>query len=128
MKTETQTTIIFEIGSLATRIMYSDRIGGRIIEVKDNGNCVVFQEDEVILLNGVHSGEPDALQFSRGGFIGHTSGTQRWELKPNPNGKTIQYSRRKLKDGTEIFVCVGERTRNGEQLILGHHHHYDFNF
>lgn len=125
MKTDTQA---FAIGSLATRIMYSDRLAGRIIATERNGSVLVFQEDKATLLNGVNSGEKDALHFSPGGFFGHTSGSQRWKLEANPNGRIHRYSRRTLKDGTIRFVYVGESTRNGERLIAGHSHYYDFNF
>lgn len=119
------TTPSLTVGMGATIHGYSDSYACTVIEFSANGKRVKVQEDEATLLNGFNSGEPDALQFEQGGFCGHTSGTQRWECKPNPKGAIRTFSLR--KNGR--WVESGGTATGGTRLTLGvRHHHYDFNF
>lgn len=112
------------VGGGATIVGFSYRRAATIIEAHDL--LVIVREDKAELLNGIDSGQPDALQLAPGGFIGHVSGTQRWKLEPDPNGAVHSYSWRP-KDG--VFIKVGQRTRGGERLWVGiRSHFYDFNF
>jgi hypothetical protein len=122
-------TLKFQIGDLATHNVYTDCHAGRVIEVLNGGKKVVLQYDEATLLNGCGSGEPDELQFSAGGFVGHTSGEQRWKCEPNPNGSRVTFTLRTRKDGSGVWKKVGHGTNSpGNSLIPGSHHYYDFNF
>lgn len=91
---------------------------------------VVLRRDRAKLLNGVGSGEPDALQFSPGGFCGHTSGTQRYVYEPDPAGATHTITRRELKGGRVRWVAVGHRSKASGLCAhsLGRNEHYDFNY
>jgi hypothetical protein len=110
------------VGQGCTKIGYTDRTAFRVIKVDPKGRWALVQEDTAKLLNGCNSGEPDALQFAAGGFVGHTSGTQRWQLDANPEGAVERISLR--KDGT--WKGKGP---HGERFRLDvHFHHYDFNF
>lgn len=112
-----------EVGMGATVSFYSDRHAGTIVEVSKNGKRIVVQEDKATLVNHFQSGEPDALQFSPGGFFGHTSGQQRYTYEPDPTGKMYVATLRKdhrwrVRDADGgMHVHVGRRS-----------HHYDYNF
>lgn len=110
-----------KIGDGVTVRGYSDATACTVISV--SGTRAVIQEDTAVLLNGSGSSEPDALKFSPGGFVGHTSGVQRWDVKPNPNGAMVKITRR--KDG---FWRIAGDSMKGKTLTEGRHHHYDFNF
>lgn len=112
----------FEIGQGATYCMYSDRVPGTVIEVK--GNTVIWREDNAKLLNGVDSGAPDALKFFEGGFVGHTSGEQRYEYSANPDGREYAFTLRK----NGHWVKKGEGMRAGDCLVNGRRKYYDYNF
>lgn len=114
----------FAVGVEATRLGYSDAYAGYVVSVSKNGKTVGFREGTATLLNGVGSGEADALQFSPGGFVGHTSGMQRWKIEATGMGHIDSYSLR----SNGRWIRVGESTKNGSRLIPGHSHHYDFNF
>lgn len=74
------------------------------------------------LLNGVNSGEPDALEFSPGGFVGHTSGTQRWDITEDEDGTVRAFSWREKKGQWRMTGFDNSR------LYVGVRHNYDFNF
>lgn len=114
----------FKVGDHATAILWSDRNAGFITRVSADGKRVWFAEGEATLLNGVNSGADDALQFAPGGFVGHTSGQQRWEIKPAATPHEVEYSLR----NNGRWVRKGEPASNGQGLRAGHSHHYDFNF
>ena len=111
-----------EIGGGATYCGYSDREPYTIIAIEQNGRKVTLQADKAKLLNGFDSGEPDALQFSPGGFCGHVSGTQRYEFTSDPDGRTIVATLR--KDGS--FRLRG--TKDVKVDMRGRRKHYDYNF
>ena len=75
----------FSVGDKATFTLHTDSQAGYITSVSKSGKKVGFKTAEAKLLNGVKSGEPDALTFTQGGFYGHTSGRQRWEIADKPN-------------------------------------------
>jgi hypothetical protein len=106
----------------------TDTKAGTVVKVNKTGKTVWVVEDKVKLLNGVDSGEPDALKFYPGGFLGHTSGRQRYEFSPGdgePRAFSLRSStgRHKLK-GTSI---------NGSMSVWGNlspgrAYHYDYNY
>lgn len=121
----------FKVGDKATYTIHTDSRAGYITKVSPNGKKVWFVEAEAKLLNGPNSGEPDALEFSPGGFVGHTSGTQRWEIADKPkDGYTPQvFTLRTKQNGEQVWKAVGHGTYSpGCSLYAGHHHHYDYNF
>jgi len=71
------------------------------------------------LLNGVNSGEPDALKFSPGGFVGHISGEQRYKFTSNENNSIIRIrlGKKGWKGASGRFVLADEPRK-----------HYDYNF
>lgn len=73
------------------------------------------------LLNGVNSGEPDALQFEPGGFFGHTSGIQRYEYTQDTSARVFRI--RLHKDG-KWRDAVGRRFVPSDSP----REFYDFNF
>ena len=119
-----------EVGNAATFTTYTDSHACTIIEVRRNGRELVLREDKWSLLNGADSGAPDALEFSPGGFCGHTSGEQRYRYEPNPNGRTYRVTRRVRRDGSITWKRVGHPTKSpGCVARLGvRERHYDFNF
>lgn len=121
----TQATTITPVPGMGAYVAgYSDVHSYTIIAVSKNGKAVTAQRDHSKLLNGATSGEPDALQCSVGGFCAHVSGTQRWELTPNPNGTVYVFTLR--KNGK--FV-KRHQSQTGEKLVPGKRvEHYDFNF
>lgn len=121
---------VAKVGDGATINCYSDRQACTIVKRTDKKIWV--QRDKSTLLNGVNSGEPDALHFAAGGFIGHTSGKQRYSYERNTEASIVCYSRRtwvNYYDRKEYvrYVRVGE-PRNGQSISAGRHEHYDFNF
>lgn len=107
---------ILRVGDGATELHYSDAKAGAVIAV--TAKSVTVRMDKQTLLNGVNSGEPDALNFSAGGFCGHTSGVQRWAYEPDAEGLVTVFRLRK-----------NGRMMNGTlRLVAGRSAHYDFNF
>ena len=78
-----------EVGDGVTISGWSDSDVYTVVSVSKSGNSAVVREDKSTLLNGVNSGEPDALKFYPGGFAGHTTGTQRWRHEPDPDGQDL---------------------------------------
>ncbi len=119
-----------KVGDGATMNGYSDSHACTIIAISEKR--ITVQVDDAKILNGSNSGEPDALHFSPGGFCGHTSGQQRWETTPNPDGAKATYSLRKWNDykgnPTYRWAPVGSKRHEGSSLTEGRHHHYDYNF
>lgn len=119
-----QNILPIESDDAATAHSWSDSHAATII--KRTPKTITVQFDTAKLLNGSDSGEPDALKFERGGFLGHTSGQQRYEYTRDENGRTRTYSLR--KNGRWIEKGAPANSR-GCSLTLGkRHHHYDFNF
>lgn len=117
------------VGMGATIHYYSDSQACTVVAISKSGKRITLRADKAKLLNGANSGEPDALEFSPGGFCGHTSGHQRWAYEPDPNGSEHDFSLRTLPNGATRWVRVGESLRGGTTASLkGRFHHYDFNF
>jgi autotransporter-associated beta strand protein len=119
-KQAAQTIDELSIGDGATYCGWSDRQAGTIIA--KTATTITWQRDKATLLNGSGSGEADALEFSPGGFSGHTSGSQRYSYERDTDGITRKFTKR--GDGT--WRLSGAKT--GATLIAGRSEHYDFNF
>lgn len=119
-----------KVGDGATYTTYSDSKACTIIEVRRNGRELVLQRDKATLLNGVNSGEPDALKCYPGGFAAHFEGTQRYAYERDPNGQTFRVSKRTLKNGNVVWKLVGHPTKSPgcSATLSGRHEHYDYNF
>lgn len=120
----------------------TDTVAGTVTRVT---KCRIYvRRVEATLMNGSGSGEPDALHFEPGGFVGHTSGRQRWEFG-EMEGPEIVFSRRNFsfreydlelrQDVThEVSIAKMQGTsmrgsmRSWGRLYHGHRAHYDFNF
>lgn len=118
------------VGGAATFTLYTDSYACTVIKISPNGKTVWLRRDKATLLNGFNSGEKDALQFSPGGFCGHTSGEQRYSYAPDPEGQVIKVSARALRDGSIVWKQAGHSTRSpGAFAYFGaRHEHYDYNF
>ena len=115
------------VGDGATHTVWTDSHAGTVVARTEK--TVTWQRDKAVLLNGSGSKEADALEFTPGGFCGHTSGTQRYGFEPDPAGEVVRFSKRTLKDGSTVWKVVGQKTRTpGGVLSAGRHEHYDFNF
>lgn len=112
-----------KIGDGATYRMYTDCMACTIISVAPNK--IIVQRDKATLLNGIKSGEPDALEFEPGGFCGHTSGRQRYAYAPDANGAKYTFTRR--KNGRWKLAGTG-MNEQGSVLSEGRNEYYDFNF
>lgn len=130
METMTKTETVPVVGMGCTMNQYSDRHAGTVIKVSDSGKTLLVQRDNAVLLNGVDSGASDALEFSPGGFVGHTSGTQRYSYTRDLNGTVTKYTLRTLRNGKKVYKAAGSRTgSSGGTLTLGDRsENYDFNF
>lgn len=107
----------YQVGMGATVCLYTDAYACTIIKRTDK--TLTLQRDTATLLNKVNSGEADALKFSPGGFVGHTSGKQRYSYETNPKGETYvaHWSEKK-----------GRFVTNIGRVSPGRNEHYDFNF
>jgi len=101
--------------------------------VRVTPKSVYAVEDECKLMNGVDSGEPDALKFSPGGFLGHTSGEQRYEFSPG-TGRPIRFSQRTRRNGDVVYKMSGTGSASTGSmsswgvLYKGRAKHHDYNF
>jgi hypothetical protein len=130
-----------KVGDGMTIHGYSDAHAYTVIAV--TACTIKLQRDKATLLNGANSGEADALKFSPGGFVGHTSGTQRYAYERDTNGEIVTARLAKkpariwTKDAGEEYA-PGQRaygyvekpafTARGQTVTEGRHEHYDFNF
>lgn len=85
------------------------------------------------LLNGVNSGEPDALTFTPGGFVGHTSGTQRHSFEEIPDAREMKFTKRAATEYRGAKAKQAGTSSKGSMaswgvLHHGHASHYDYNF
>lgn len=134
--TETQLANPYKVGDGATLCGYSDRHAYTVIAV--TAKTVTLQRDKATLLNGMNSGEADALTFTPGGFAGHTEGIQRYRYEANPNGEVIKAHMKKkprkvwtkgaAPDGGYGYVMHAHFTNGASTLIPGRFEHYDYNF
>lgn len=113
------------INDPVTYTTYTDGAAGWVSKVSPNGKTIEVEFAKATLLNGPNSGEPDALQFSPGGFCGHMYGTQRWKLERVSNAMVRKFTLRQ----NGVWKVAGHGTRSpGCALSKGHHHYYDYNF
>lgn len=116
------------IGDPVTHTTHTDGHAGYVEKVSKNRKQVTVRMASQKLMNGCNSGEPDALICHPGGYAGHVSGHQRWEVKPNPEGYLAKFSLRK-RGKVWIWKLAGTATiAPGNILRRGHNPHYDFNF
>jgi len=108
-----------------TYTIYSDSDAGWVSKVSPNGKTIEVEFAKQTLLNKPNSGEPDALGFVPGGFVGHTYGEQRWQIERAENPAKSKFTLR--KNGQ--WKIAGHPTKSpGCVLRPGHSPHYDFNF
>lgn len=108
----------------ATAVQWSDSHACTIIA--RTPKRITVQRNKAVLLNGVNSGQDDALDVSSGGYAGHFSGQQRYELTEDPEGTITTYSLR--KNGMWVRTGAPAKGRGGH-LILGMRiEHKDLNF
>ena len=115
----------FRVGDGVRWAAGTDCCAGTVVKVTPKSVIVV--EDEAKLLNGFSSGEPDALKFTPGGFVGHTSGTQRYEFSPG-NGPELRFTLRKTGLFKLAGTPVGGSMRGWGNLYKGRRKYYDYNF
>ena len=122
------------IGMGATFTLWTDSYACTVAGIKRDkagvATKVTLRRDAATLLNGANSDAADKLQFSPGGFCGHTSGQQRYTYTPNLEGELIEVSRRVRRDGSVSWKKVGTGTneQGGNARFGARHEHYDFNF
>lgn len=124
----------YTVGDGATLCGYSDHHAYTVI--KTTAQSITMQRDKATLLNGMNSGEPDALVCHPGGFAGHVEGIQRYAYEPDPNGeicvarmtKKTRKAWTKQEDGSYKDV-IHANFKNGCSTVLpGRREHYDYNF
>lgn len=110
----------FQPGDKCHICYYSDVHSCTVITVSDCGKIITVQKDKCSILNGVNSGHPEALRFSPGGFCGHTSGKQIWDIKPDPEGQILKYSFRKNGMWAKVGGAYERRfqTLSGREALL----------
>jgi hypothetical protein len=139
MQTETLPLALanpYKIGDGVTLCGYSDRSAYTVIAV--TAKTITIQRDKATLLNGYESGEKDALQFFPGGFVGHTTGAQRYSYERDENGHVVKCFMRKRpkmvwtpgagENGRSADVPHADFRQGSSRVIPGRHEHYDFNF
>jgi hypothetical protein len=121
-------------GQAATYTVYTDSYACTVVSVSKSGKTAVVQRDKATLLNGANSGEPDALNFSPGGFCAHVSGVQRYSYERDPDGEKFKVSRRAVKVAGKVVGYVWKRCGHGTKspgcsVSFGNRsEHYDYNF
>ena len=117
----------FKVGDGVSWAKGTDTVAGTVSRV--GPSTIYVREDKATLQNGTESGEADALHFSPGGFVGHTSGEQRYAFEPG-SGPEMKFTKRKALGG--CFKLAGASSRGSMQcwgsLYQGRDKHYDFNF
>lgn len=118
-------TPTFQIGDAVSHRTWTDIKAGFIVAVSKSGKTVTFQAAKQELLNGPDSGEPDALKVSLGGFVGHTSGKQRYAVSADTTGYKQKFT---LRSNGQWKAARSSSHSIGNVLIDGHHPYYDYNF
>ena len=117
-----------KVGDGATVYYWSDVESHTVVRVSKSGQTAWIQRDKTTLLNGCNSGEPDALTFTPGGFVGHTSGVQRYAISPDPEGEILRISLRKKGKFAGTWRTAGNNSGAARVRIGIRDEHYDFNF
>jgi len=111
-----------KIGDGISVSQYSDCYSYTLIRRTDR--TMWLQRDKTKFLNGHNSDAKDKVQFTPGGFVGHTRGHQRWDIKPNPDGAIVKVTKR----STGYWVQSGDDSKSGRRAFVGRVEHYDYNF
>tara|TARA_R110002020_G_scaffold145908_4_gene320205 strand:+ start:3719 stop:4687 length:969 start_codon:yes stop_codon:yes gene_type:complete len=107
----------------------SDTHSGTVVSVAKNGKSVDVVEDVAVLLNGSQSGADDALEFTPGGFFGHTEGEQRYRYAPGNPNDVMTFSFRASMDRFKLRgVSINGSMRSAFTLYAGRSKHHDYNF
>ena len=106
------------VGDGCTVYLFSDAHAYTVVH--KTAKTMKIQRDRAILLNGMNSDAEDKLEFTPGGFVGHTSGTQRYEYFRDTNEAIVTVTKR--KNGTWKVARSSSRVRPGRN------EHYDYNF
>ncbi|MCH9836577.1 hypothetical protein K0U83_13000 [bacterium] len=142
MQTHTNSFDSFSVGDPVHWPAGSDTKAGTVVRLTKTQ--VIVRAVPATLLNPVGSDAPDALQFHAGGFVGHTSGQQRYAFG-EPEGSEIVFSRRvydsvyddnynRRPEPVKVSIAKLKGTSmSGSMagwgcLCHGHAAHYDFNF
>jgi len=128
MTTKTNTEHGFETFKAGDTVHWSqgsDTVAGTVSRI--TGTRVYVQAVDATLLNGPESGEPDALRFAAGGFVGHVSGRQRYAFG-DPSGPEVVFTLRKTGRAKQKGTSTSGSMRSWGNLSHGHRRHYDFNF
>ena len=115
----------FSVGDPVNFSQGSDRQAGTVTRI--TGSTIFVKRVKAELLNGCNSGEPDALHFEPGGFVGHISGIQRWSFG-EPEGEEIAFTKRKCGRAKQRGTSSRGSMSTWGILHHGHAAHYDFNF
>jgi len=118
---------VFKVEDGVSYSVGSDAKACTVVRISASGKTMWIQEDTAVLLNGVDSGELDALQFSPGGFVGHTSGVQRYSYTPDAMGSVTRVSLRTRADGSQVWKRAGSPVTSWDSVFPGRHAHYDYN-
>jgi hypothetical protein len=126
----------FQKGDQVTLCGYSDRVSYTVIA--STRTTLTIQANKRRLLNGLDSNEPDKLTYSPGGFGGHVSGTQRYEVTPDPDGVIVKaYLKRKERkvwtegagtDGGYGYTLKPDFCVGSSFIVEGQSDYYDYNF
>jgi len=122
---EESATAGFVVGQGVSWSQGSDRLAGTVVRVSAKTVWVV--EGRYTLLNGADSGEADALEFHPGGFVGHTSGTQRYAFEPG-DGERLRFSLRATGEYKQAGTSSRGTMRAWGRLSHGRTRSYDFNY
>jgi hypothetical protein len=104
------------LGAGATVYSHPDSMKAFTV-IRVTTRTIIIQRDMAILLNGVNSGEPDALQLGEGGRVG---GAQRWEYQSDPEGYLERVTQR--QDGSWRVA------RSNLIVMPGRSEFFDFNY
>lgn len=115
-----------KVGDGATEICCSDCHAYTVVKVSPSGKTIWLQRDIATLLNGVDSGEPDALKCHPGGFAANIQGLQRYEFKRDTMGVIRKATLRKNGNEKYPYGIVG--TSRSNVCIGVRNEYYDYNF
>jgi hypothetical protein len=128
-KSEIEST--FKVGDHISYSQGTDTSVGIVVRV--TAKSVFVGPVRTKLLNGNNSGAADALHFEPGGFVGHTSGAQRYSYeivaKTDEHYGEKRFSfRARTGDFKEAGTSINGSMRGWGVLYHGWNKHYDYNF
>ena len=122
----TQNNTGYGIGDSVSWSAGTDSNCGTVVGLTKRSVKVI--EDHAELMNGPQSGAVDAMTFERGGYVGHTSGAQRYALTPG-DGPVLRFSYRQKLDRYKLSgTSVNGSMRGWGLLLKGGPKFFDFNF